>query len=915
MKISRLPPKLTVALLMLVIFFISILFRVILPHDQVFNDGWVKFTSTDAYFYQRIIDNTAANFPHVMNFDPYFIIPGGRVLGELFFPSWLIAGFTWLFGMGSPSQHTVDVVSVFFPAIFAALTIIPVFFIGKTLFNRWVGLIAAAFTAIFPGEYLGRTILGLTDTPASEVLLTTTFMCFAILAVKTARERELTFGDILRRDWSRCLRPLIYSVLAGVFLGLYLISWQGALLFVFIFTLYLVIQFVVDHLRRRAVDYLGIVGCVTFLIALLIYFSFSLGAMYIVALLAALLIPVALAVVSRLMSGWKVPPLYYPAALVVGAGIALGLFYLASPDLFHSMVSPFSIFAPSGATAQTTIEMQPLLDPFNSGIFTTTYGWGNFTTSFFLGQWWLVLGLLGAAAVALFYRYLSPNNSSASLPVFLFLALVVACVFAGIIVGAAANIDAFGFPGLALIALSILIYLYIRKNVRLESYWRHIFWVLVILVVIMAVLLLHGYGHHALSLVPLVVLFALLLWPGGGQKSWLPFLVWTLVILALALSQRRYAYYLVINISLLSAYLCWQIIWFSGVRALAAKPAAAPAPVPAGKAKAKKRPTARTPGLASRVVSVSLAGLAVFLLVFFPNLVFAGDMTSAAEASYSPSDAWMASLDWLRQNSPEPFGDPAAYYHQYDIPPPAESFDYPASAYGVTAWWDYGYWILQIAHRIPSANPSQEPEPIRKVAALFLAQDDAAAAAIMAELDSSYVIGEYDSATIQLAQSGDSFIYFGKFHAILTWAEKEQSDYYDVFYVPDNFDDPAQYTPHVVYFPDYYHSLYVRLYNFNGAAVSDITPVVITWVEDEQGGQLFKRLTAAEDFTSYQEALDYLNGLGEGLHAIVGTSPFVSPISLDAAPGFALVHSSAQGTSLSTVGFVPEVKIFSYTSP
>jgi len=915
MKLSRLSPKLTVAILMLIIFFISILFRVILPHGQVFNDGYVKFTSIDAYFYQRVIDNTAVNFPHIMNFDPYFVYPGGRVLGELFFPAWLIAGFAWLFGMGSPAQHTVDVVSVYFPAIFAALTIIPVFFIGKTLFNRWVGLIAAAFTAVFPGEYLGRTILGLTDTPAAEVLLTTTFMCFAILAVKTARERELTFSDVLRRDWSRSRRPLIYSLLAGFFLGLYLISWQGALLFVFIFTLYLVAQFVVDHLRRRSVDYLGIVGFVAFLVALLIYFNFSLGTMYIVAILAALLIPLVLSVVSRLMSGWKFTPLYYPAALVAVAGIAVGLFYLVSPDLFHSMFSRFAIFAPSGATAETTVEMQPLLDPFNSGAFTTTYGWSNFTTSFFLGQWWLVLGLLGAAAVALFYRYLSPDNAKTSLPIFLFLALVVACVFAGITTGAGGSIEAFGFPGLALIALSILIYLYIRKNISLENYWQHIFWVLVILVFVMAALLLHGYGHHALSLLPLVVLFALLLWPGEGRNNWLPFLVWTLVILALTLPQRRYAYYLVINIALLSAYLCWQIIWFSGVRSLAVKPAAAPVPAHAGKAKAKKREVARSPGIASRVVSVSLTGLVVFFLVFFPNVVIAREITSSAEASYSPSDAWMASLNWLRENSPEPFGDPAAYYTQYEIPPPGESFDYPASAYGITAWWDYGYWILQIAHRMPSANPSQEPGPIEKVAALFVSQDDAAAAAIMAELDSSYLIAEFDTATMQLVQRGTSVIYYGKFHAILTWAEKEQTAYYDVFYVPYTSGDTTQYTPRMLFYPDYYRSLYVRLYNFNGGAVTDISPVVISWDEEEQEGQTVKIVTAAEQFDSYQEALDYLNGLGEGHHTIVGVNPFISPVPLEAVPGFELVHSSEQGTSVSGAGFIPEVKIFEYTAP
>jgi oligosaccharyl transferase (archaeosortase A-associated) len=910
MNLSRLSPKLTVAILIAVIFFISLLFRIILPHGQVFNDGWIKFTSTDAYFYQRVVDNTAFNFPHLMNFDPYFIYPDGRVLGDIFFPEWFIAGSAWLFGAGSPTQHTVDVVSVFFPAIFAALTIIPVYFIGRTLFNRWVGVIAAAFMAVLPGEYLGRTLLGLNDTPGIEVLLTTTFMCFAILAVKTARERELTFDHLLRRDWSKCLRPVIYSALAGLFLGLYLLSWQGALLFVFIFTLYLVMQFVIDHIRRRSVDYLGIVGFITILIALIMYFKFSLGSLYVISLVLALLIPLALALISRVLVGWGKRSFYFPVVLVVIAGIAVGVFYSINPDLFHTMFSKFTIFAPSGASAETTIEMQPLLDPYSTGSFSTTYGWGDFTTSFFLGPWWFVWGVLGAALISLFYHYFIKDNVKVSLFIFLVLSLAVICALAGVTQNNAGNLEAGAFPGLALISLSILIYLFIRKDHAISRYFRHIVWVLVILTVIMSALLLHGYGHRAVSLVPLVVLFALLLLSRDDRKNWLPFLVWTLVILALTLPQRRYAYYLVINVALLSAYLSWQIIRLGGVGKLAVKPAAAPVPMPVGKVKARKKEIAREKsGFSLRVISAAVAGVAVFFLLFFPNIVIARDITTREEASYSPSDAWMASLAWLKENSPEPFGDPAAYYRQYEAPPSGEIFAYPPTVYSVTAWWDYGYWILQIAHRVPSANPSQEPEPIIKVANLFLSQDDAAAAEIMDELRSSYIIGEFDSATMQLIRRTDSVVFYGKFHAILTWAEKEQSDYYDIFYLPAN-EEKTQWVPAMFYYPEYYRCLYVRLYNFNGEAVTGEQPWVITYETDENGN---KFIMDSQKFSSYQEALDYLNSLGEGNNTIIGSSPFVSPIPLEAVPDFHLVHSSTQGTSLSGVGLVPEVKIFEYT--
>jgi len=257
----------------------------------------------------------------------------------------------------------------------------------------------------------------------------------------------------------------------------------------------------------------------------------------------------------------------------------------------------------------------------------------------------------------------------------------------------------------------------------------------------------------------------------------------------------------------------------------------------------------------------------------------------------------MASLDWLRSNTPDPFGDPDAYYRQYEAPPPGETFAYPQTAYGVTSWWDYGYWITQIAHRLPSANPSQDPAPIIKVADLFLSEASDTARDLMEEMDSSYVIL-------------DNLVTRGKFWAVATWAEQPLEKYYDVFYV----ELQGQLQGVQFYYPAYYQTLVVRLYNFNGEEVTDEKPVVITWVDRvDDRGTPFKEVTDYPQFDSYQEALDYLNSLGEGNHAIVGVSPFLSPVSLEAVPDFRLIHSSEQGTSMSGVGFVPEIKIFEYT--
>src|SRR4030042_287302 len=152
---NRFPKWLVAGILVSLFFGVALYLRIVLPYDKVFFDDWIKLTGADAYYFMRQVDNLVHNLPHSISFDPYLIYPGGQPIGSLSFFVYLLSGTAWLVGFGSPSQHTIDTVSVYFPAILGALAIIPVYFIGKELFNRWVGVIAAGLLAIAPGEFLG----------------------------------------------------------------------------------------------------------------------------------------------------------------------------------------------------------------------------------------------------------------------------------------------------------------------------------------------------------------------------------------------------------------------------------------------------------------------------------------------------------------------------------------------------------------------------------------------------------------------------------------------------------------------------------------------------------------------------------------------------------------------------------------
>jgi asparagine N-glycosylation enzyme membrane subunit Stt3 len=288
----------------------------------------------------------------------------------------------------------------------------------------------------------------------------------------------------------------------------------------------------------------------------------------------------------------------------------------------------------------------------------------------------------------------------------------------------------------------------------------------------------------------------------------------------------------------------------------------------------------------------------VFLGVFWPSYYEAKGV--ATQATFAPSDGWEEALHWLKDNTPEPLGIDG-YYNLYD-----NSFVYPDSAYGVTAWWDYGYWITRTAHRMPSANPSQSPEPIKKVANLFLSEDQQQARDIMKALDSSYIILE-NSITDALN---------GKLWAVATWAGKDQSAYADIYYyrTKDPTTNQDTYTPIGLFSPEYYRLLSVRLYNFDGKASTSESPLVITYdIKTDSSGRSYRVISQdPKTFDTYLSAQNYIKNQQNPNMVIVGISPFINPVPIEAVTDYNLIFSSKAVTTSRDGTAVPEVKIFQY---
>jgi oligosaccharyl transferase (archaeosortase A-associated) len=744
---------------------IALYLRIALPYASIFAAEGIKLTGIDSYYYMRLVDNLVHNFPQVIAFDPYMIYPGGDYINRVpTFYAFMLAGLIKLLGGATPGQQVIDSIAVYLPPILGALSTIPLFFIGRALVNKWAGLAAAFIMAIMPGELLGRSLLGFTDHHIAEVFFTTYFAMFFILAIKHGR--QFTYDMLIKRQFPAASKHIPYSFIAGLFLGFYLITWQGALFFIFIIFVYFIIQFINDYLHGFPSDYLSKIAITCFLFALLIFVPVSRDKLTLLALAAIILVPIALNIISAVMRAREVQPVYFLAVVAATAVLACLATWLFIPAVFTSVLNYLSVIFTWKIDQTLVGEMKPLL--FAGGIF-------SFDTA------WMEYGLILYTAIA---------------------------------------------------GLIILTVRAVRK----------------------------GLPEHTFTA------------------------VWCLIMLMAALAMIRFTYYFGVCAALLTGYL------FGWAIEAVASNQKAEAPQKSGKKGKKSSPK---PGQISAGRAAALVMLIVVMVVMLiPGTVNAVNL--ARKPSHIPPAAWTEAMNWMKKNSPEPFGKADFYYDLYRTPEANKGYDYPGTAYSVMIWSDYGYWLVRMGHRIPVANPAITNFD---EALFYTAQDEASAGKIMQKLGSRFVVIDN-----RIVSPND------KFYAVANKSNKQESDYYELCWqVKDN-----KYVPVLVFYPSYYRTMLSRLYNFDGVQVTPQNVPVMAWEEKTlPNGQKFKLITGIKNYKSCTEAETFIASDKSGRYSIIGTDPLVCPVPLEQLSGYKTIYQSSQKASAGSSP-MPEVKIFEY---
>lgn len=290
----------------------TFLLRVVPGWNNVMVNGQVWYREVDAWYHMRLADNMMVNFPFPLKWDTLVLFPNGWNVGYFPLLSWIIVI------LGHVSNY--ELVGAFIPPILGALVLIPIYFICKTLWKDWVGLVACGLVMILPSELFHRTLLGFTDHHILEIFFLVCTILFLILLTKK--------------------RKLKWVILSGISLGLYLSSWGGGALLVLILWIWFLISFILKLNKKENVKVFCKDISIIFGLGTLIFFPnifFILGMKpYLILFCLVSVSPLILELLSRRFN-WK----------IVLSGTIGGLFlvilgiHIFSPTLFSVARSVF----------------------------------------------------------------------------------------------------------------------------------------------------------------------------------------------------------------------------------------------------------------------------------------------------------------------------------------------------------------------------------------------------------------------------------------------------------------------------------------------------------------------------------------------------------------------------------------------
>ena len=249
--------------MLLFIFILALFVRSYFAYQTSADNDYIVSGGSDSYYWRRIIDYNAETGKQLF-FDPLLNFPDGirNPRPPLYSMSVAIPSVIFQDAFASLSDST-GFMFVWSTAVWGALTVFPVYMLGREVFGRRAGLAAAFFLAVMP-SHVQRSVLSNADHDAIIQFFMVLAFFFLLKAVKTQQhkvwvENWLSVANIksgLKDYFTNSKTPVLYSLMAGVSFGCVIMAWIGFAYVAVLLLAYYVIQVILN--RFKNVDSLGV---------------------------------------------------------------------------------------------------------------------------------------------------------------------------------------------------------------------------------------------------------------------------------------------------------------------------------------------------------------------------------------------------------------------------------------------------------------------------------------------------------------------------------------------------------------------------------------------------------------------------------------------------------------------------------
>ena len=237
-------------------------------------------------------------------------------------------------------------------ALWAALTVIPVYLFTKEMFGRKAGYAAAFIIAMMAGN-IERTPLGFSDHDAFFMFFTVTGFFFLLKALRLVKTRNYVRSWRVPYDITAGLQtfaranivPILYSAMAGLSLATVALAWKGFTYTSAIIFVYLLFHLMLNKFRRLDNTAVGIIVLVAVSVQMLLplpyYMSMHFMHWYMAPAIvyAAICVTIAVFIITR-----DLPWLLIIPVLLGLIAVVLTAVYFMLPDVWVNIFSGAGYF-------------------------------------------------------------------------------------------------------------------------------------------------------------------------------------------------------------------------------------------------------------------------------------------------------------------------------------------------------------------------------------------------------------------------------------------------------------------------------------------------------------------------------------------------------------------------------------------